>query len=45
MIILLEFGTCKEDWKDFSELIALSFALAGTKMIHWLLLEAMKLIS
>jgi hypothetical protein len=33
MIILLEFGTYKEDWKEFLELIALSFALVGTKVI------------
>ncbi len=44
MIILLEFGICKENQKGYLEHKIHLFVLAGIKMIHQLLQEEMKLM-
>lgn len=44
MTIFPECGTCKENYKAYLEPTALLFALAGTNLTVWLLLEAMRLI-
>jgi hypothetical protein len=44
MTIFPEFGICKENFKVYSELTALSFALVGTNQIVSLLQAEMRLI-